>query len=333
MDKKIKDTDYLFLSTRVRALETQMLTRDRMEQMLEAKVPEDAASVLLDCGYGDIRPLTITGINEALSAEQEKIYSELSFFAPDPVLIDVFKVRYDYHNAKVLLKSEAQGLEADSLLMDLGRVPARELREKLLASDFRGLPPFLQESVQEARETLGTTKDPQISDLILDRACYEDMFSIADRCGSDFLAGYVRISIDAANLRSAVRAGRMGKGTEFLKSILFEGGNIDVGRVLAAAGAGGSLPDLYALSSLKEAAEAGYEALEGGRLTDFERLCDNAVNDYLKTARLVPFGDAPVVAYLAAKENEFTAIRILLTGKLAGLEPDTIRERLRDAYV
>ena len=132
MDKKIKDTDYLFLSTRVRALETQMLTRDRMEQMLEAKVPEDAASVLLDCGYGDIRPLTITGINEALSAEQEKIYSELSFFAPDPVLIDVFKVRYDYHNAKVLLKSEAQGLEADSLLLDLGRVPARELREKLL---------------------------------------------------------------------------------------------------------------------------------------------------------------------------------------------------------
>ena len=55
MAKKIKDTDYLFLSTRVRALETQMLSRDRMEQMLEAKVPEDAASVLLDCGYGDIR--------------------------------------------------------------------------------------------------------------------------------------------------------------------------------------------------------------------------------------------------------------------------------------
>ena len=333
MAKKIKDTDYLFLSTRVRALETQMLTRDRMEQMLEAKIPEDAAAVLLDCGYGDIRPLTVPGLNQALAAEQETIYSELSFFAPDPVLIDVFKVRYDYHNAKVLLKSEAQGFSADELMLDLGRVPARELREKLLASDFRGLPPVLQEAVQEARETLGTTKDPQLSDLVLDRACYEDMFSIARQAGSDFLAGYVRISIDAANLRSAVRAGRMGKGTEFLKPILFEGGNIDTGRVLSAAGAGGSLPDLYALSLLKEAAEAGGEALEGGRLTEFERLCDNAVNDYLKTARLIPFGDAPVVAYLAAKENEFTAIRILLTGKLAGLEPDTIRERLRDAYV
>ena len=80
MAKKIKDTDYLFLSTRVRALETQMLSRDRMEQMVEAKVPEDAAAVLLDCGYGDIRPLTVAGLNEALSAEQDKIYKELPGF-------------------------------------------------------------------------------------------------------------------------------------------------------------------------------------------------------------------------------------------------------------
>ena len=36
MAKKIKDTDYLFLSTRVRALETQMLTRDRMEQIVRS---------------------------------------------------------------------------------------------------------------------------------------------------------------------------------------------------------------------------------------------------------------------------------------------------------
>ena len=333
LPKKIKDTDYLFLSTRIRALEPQMLTQDRMNQMLEARTPEDAAAVLMDCGYGEIRPLNVHTLQAALSEEQEKLYRELSFFAPDPDLIHVFKVRYDYHNVKVLLKSEAQGLEADNLLLDLGRVPVRELKEKLLASDYIGLPPILQQAIEEARETLGTTRDPQLSDFVLDRACYDDMFAIAEAAGSDFLAGYVRISIDAANLRSVVRARRMDKGTEFLSAILFHGGNIDTGRILTAAGAGGSLPDLYALSPLKEAAEAGSEAVSGGRLTAFERLCDNAVNDYLKTARLVPFGEAPVVAYLAAKENEFTAIRIILTGLLAGLDGETIRERLRDAYV
>ncbi len=333
MAKKIKDTDYLFLSTRTRALEPQMLSRDRMNQMLEARSAEDAAAVLMDCGYQEIRPLTVQTLHRALAEEQQRIYSELSFFAPDPDLIDVFKVRYDYHNVKVLLKSEAVGTESENLLLDLGRVPVRELKEKLLASDLIGLPSFLQDAVTEARETLGTTRDPQLSDFVLDRACYDDMFSIAENAGSDFLAGYVRACIDAANLRSVVRALRMEKGTEFLRSILFTGGNIDVGRVLNAAGAGGSLQDLFALSPLKEAAEAGTEAIAGGRLTEFERLCDNAVNDYLKTARLVPFGEAPVVAFLAAKENEFTAIRIILTGLMAGLDADTIRERLRDAYV
>ena len=48
----IKDTDYLFLSTRVKALERSLLTRERMERMLESRTAEDAAKVLHECGYG-----------------------------------------------------------------------------------------------------------------------------------------------------------------------------------------------------------------------------------------------------------------------------------------
>lgn len=48
---EIKDTDYLFLSTRVRTLERNMLTRDKMERMLEARSEEDAIRVLAECGY------------------------------------------------------------------------------------------------------------------------------------------------------------------------------------------------------------------------------------------------------------------------------------------
>lgn len=48
---------------------------------------------------------------------------------------------------------------------------------------------------------------------------------------------------------------------------------------------------------------------------------------------LLRLGEAPVIAYLAAKEAEILAIRIILTGRLADLAPDIIRERLREAYV
>ena len=43
-------------------------------------------------------------------------------------------------------------------------------------------------------------------------------------------------------------------------------------------------------------------------------------------------GEEPVIAYQAAVENEITAVRMILTGRLAGIAPGVIRERLRDLY-
>ena len=40
-----------------------------------------------------------------------------------------------------------------------------------------------------------------------------------------------------------------------------------------------------------------------------------------------------LLGYLYARETERTAIRTILSGKAAGLSTDTIRERLREAYV
>ena len=47
----------------------------------------------------------------------------------------------------------------------------------------------------------------------------------------------------------------------------------------------------------------------------------------------IPFGEQIVVGYLYAREAELTAIRLIMSGRLAGLDGDTIRERLRDSYV
>lgn len=59
---------------------------------------------------------------------------------------------------------------------------------------------------------------------------------------------------------------------------------------------------------------------KGGPLTAFEKLCDDAVGDYLAGAQSVPFGEAPLVSYLAARETEYTNLRILLMGRAAGID-------------
>lgn len=330
---KIKDTDYLFLSTRIRALERSLLTLERMERMLEASTATEAIKVLQECGYPEVEEVTVDSVNEMLSKVRERTFDDLYLFAPDRNIIDVFKIKYDYHNAKVLLKAEARGVDADDLLVDTGRVPPEELQNDIRTSDFRGLPGQLAGAVVQARETLGSTGDPQLSDFVLDQAYFEDMFELARKSESGFLEGYVRISIDVANLKSLVRTLRMGKDADFLRGVLFPGGNVDAPRILNAVNSGATLTDLYATSLLHDAAEVGAAAVSGGGLTLFEKLCDDAVMAYIGNAKYVAFGEAPLVAYLAARESEFTAVRIIMTGRLADLPADVIRERLRASYV
>ncbi len=328
-----KDTDYLFISGRIRALEGKLLTRDRMERMLEAQTPMDAAKVLVECGYSELEEVTPTGIDRMLTEQRQRAFHDLYHDAPDSNIVDVFRIKYDYHNAKVLLKAEALGIEADRLLTDAGLVPAEKLKEAVRASEFMGIPGKLAPAIVEAREVLGSTRDPQLSDFVLDRAYFQDMFDMAKKSESAFLAGYVRINIDAVNLKSLVRTLRMGKDTDFLRTVLFPGGGIDVNRIVNMLGAGTQITDLYATSDLKDAAEAGMAAAQGGALTRFEKLCDDAIMAYVRNAKYVAFGEAPVVAYLVAKETELVAARIILTGRMAGLSADIIRERLRESYV
>ncbi len=221
---KIKDTDYLALSSRIKAMETRLLSQSRMEQILEARSDEEAAKLLQECGYGELTSDRPEELDRVLAASREAMLADLSAAAPDPRYIEIFQMKYDYHNAKVLLKAQARGVDPASMLSDMGRVAVEKLREAVENSHWTELPDCLGQAIAQAREVLDTTGDPQLSDVTLDRWYYREMLETAQATGSDFLLGYVRTVIDAANLRTLVRTLRMGKGAGFLRSALIEGG-------------------------------------------------------------------------------------------------------------
>ena len=319
---KIRDTDYLTISARVRAMENRLVTRERMERMVEARSDDEAVKVLAECGYEELPALTNRGLDELLSAARAALYRELGGAVPDKRLVELFQMKYDYHNAKALVKGVAVGADADRLV--------KEAFQRDSLREFTG--PF-RRAVVQARETLNGGNDPQLADFVLDRAYFAEMAETARAVGSPFLEGYVRLLIDAANLRSAVRCARMGKGSDFLSQVLLPGGNVEA-HVLTS-GKGNDLAAVFRAGPLSDAAAAGaaLTAPGSGELTAFERLCDDAVMGYLAQARRIPFGEQAVVGYLYAREAEFTAIRTILSGRMAGLDADTIRERLREAYV
>ena len=327
-----KDLDYLTISARIHAMETRLLNTERMERMIEARELSEAAKVLTECGYGDMGQVTPGAVEEMLSKAQADLYHDLSTAVGNRALLDVFRCTYDYHNAKVLVKAEALGVNQDALLMGGGRYAPQKLAEDYGREDLRGCSDIFRRGVARARETLGATGDPQLSDFILDRAYFEELTALAKQADSKFLEGYVALSIDVANLRSCVRAARLNKGGEFLQQVLVPGGTVPL-RTLALA-KGEELGNVFRSGPLAHAAALGaaVSAPGSGALTEFERECDDAVMDYLSAARRVAFGEQPIVGYLYAREAEMTAIRTILSGRMAGLDGDTIRQRLRRTY-
>ena len=174
--------------------------------------------------------------------------------------------------------------------------------------------------------------DVRQAELTLDRACFEEMRELAGATGNEFLIGYVALQIDAINLRTLVRAQRMGASDELLSAALLPGGHIPANQLKTARG--DRLAELTRGSALSSAGELAAATLGGsGSLTAFERACDDALVRYLQRARRTPFGPEVIVGYLSAKEAEFTAVRTILSGKLAGLDAEDIRARLRLSYL
>ena len=293
-----------------------MLTRERMDRMIDARDEGEALKVLSECGYGGTEGVSGQSLEGLLTQARAETFGEIRGAVPDPRVAEVFQMKYDYHNAKTLVKGEAVGIDARRLLSQGGRYDPELLADEYQKENLSGVSPAFQRAVREARAILKETGDPQRCDVALDRACFEEMALLARDCKSSFLEGYVRLCIDAANLRTAVRVARMEKGSDFLLQVLLPGGNVSE-KALAAA-RGEDLGSLFQTGSLAKAAELGARAARpaGGPLTAFER-----------------FGEETVIAYLYAKEAELTAIRTILASRRAGLDGNAIRERLRETYV
>ena len=322
-----KDTDFLAISARIRAMENRLLSRDRLERIIEARSDQEAVKVLVECGYPD---LPGAGLEQMLAQVREETVKDLSRAVPGEPGLEIFKLKYDYHNAKTILKAEAMGVEASRLLLKGGRYEPQELLDRWQQERMGGCADPFRRAMEQAAALLKESKDPQQADLLLDKAMYAEMTQLAKDSRSAFLEGYVRILVDAANLRTAVRVYRMDKDEEFLRGVLLEGGNVSVQTVAGARGEG--IADVFQSGALAEAAKLGAALIKpgSGALTAFEKACDDAVTKYVSAARRVPFGEQVVIGYLYAKEAELTAVRTIFAGRAAKLDGDTIRRRLRE---
>lgn len=329
MSKKIKDNRFICLSAILRAKEARMLSGAKLERMLAEPVFADACRIAAESGYEDMSNMDVAEINAALAEFRARELAEIAELAPDVAVLDLFRMKYGYHNAKVIVKSMGD-LEKDAdLLSDAARFTPEEILEVYQSEAGSGsgkLPEAYAAAIRASKIALARTGNPQISDYILDKTYFAELLREAKRSGKPFIEQYVRLQIDKANLRSALRTLGMDHREELLENALIEGGNIPLEELREAMDSREDLQRLFAPTIFGKAAAAG-------GMTAFEKEADNAVRDYVMQSAFVSFGQEVLVEYISALENEITSLRIILTGKRMGIPEAKLRERLRESYV
>ena len=263
--KKIKDTDYLYLSSYLQARKAH-----------RGDAAEDKAAV----------------------------YRELLTMAPDPQIVDFFRLKYDYHNAKVYLKSIAMGTDASRLYMPLGRIEPSALTEAFRSEDFRAMPEVFSKAVREASDTLGRTADPRLADFILDRAYVKELADTAEKTRSPFLKGYASLNVDALHLRALLRMLKSGVRPDQLKEVLSEGGSISPAAIIGAYPDAASVLALFRSTKLSPVLPEAEKAARGEGFSAFEEAVRACLANYMEGARYACFGENVLIRYLYQLEEQ-----------------------------
>jgi len=310
---------------RVRVLETRLLKRSHYERLLDARTFEDQRRVLSETVYGSYldHARTADDVEIALDRALADLYNDFLETAnlPDEIVM-YFRRMHDFENLRGRLKAEVLDIPAKELLNDLGSIPA----ERFISGD---LPPEL--AAAESRIRSRASRSGELSADALDAVVDVERFTALDLISHESKNSHVRqmatVGADLANVKAFVRIRRMDRPLADIGRHVVPGGTISVQELTALS----RVPLEEALKRLvMRPSLAGIDPEALADPARFDVAADALISRHLHRARMIAVGPEPVVAYVMQRKVEVAMLRTLLIGKIAGVERDVLRVRMRD---
>lgn len=335
---RIKEEGYAYATARIRVREVKLLPQSKLERLFDITDSADAVKLLAEAGYSSENPNSskegTEDIEKFLSSELKKAYDFIEEIVPDPLVVNLFKKKYDYLNAKLILKAEFLKIDVTESLSDMGTIEPNKLLKIIADRKLEEVSEIFSQGVLAAIDSFNKTRDPQIIDFILDNASYADMMADAKKSEDSALIKIVNILIDTANIRILIRSKLLKKPEEFIRKAWIKSGTIKEESFEEIVNS--DMDRLFAV--LKD---IGYEKLanmlieavnhEEG-ISEAEKILDDFITDYLKQSKYVVMGIEPVIGYLFFKETEIKNARLIITGVKNNISREIIKERLRLGY-
>ncbi len=323
------EKSYGFAIGNLRARENNLFRDSDFAQLASLKSTAELGAALADRGIGERGN---DDVPAALQDSVSRLWSYLNEIAPDPSVFAPFIAENDFHNFKVVLKGIIKSADYSGILMRPDNIPVEVMEDAVREKRFDALPSYMREGAARAYEILISSGDSQLCDGVLDAACMRAQLEMVNDKGfkSAYTAELIRTTVFFANIKSAIRAAKAGKGAAFLDATLVDTGYISADRIKKAAlGGVEDLLDVLPLAgNIGSGAAAAYRISSG----EFERYCDNYIMSVAKKARFITMGVEPVVGYMMARLYEVKNLRIVYSGIKTGQPQEKTLGRLRELY-
>lgn len=331
---------YSFASMRIRILEGDLLSPAFMDRLISSENPQEFLSILKESRYSRVldKDTELGNFEENLADELRYQASKLNELIEEDWLKQFIFAQYDLHNLKVLIKEEYAKIEGEkpfnSPNFQFGSLNKEKIVE-LISHPNRGSDnPLLKEIILKGVETWKSTKDARNLDLVVDSAYFNFIKEAGKKGKSKFLVEYAEKLADSINVLSFFRAKRMDETRDFMINALVEGGSLN--KELFASLYGSENIDF---SKFFSKAKLGYafdkaiaDYMVNKDITALEKARDNMSIAFAQKAKQFREGPEVLFSYFIKVENEIKNLRIIMSAKRAGVEEESIKERIR-AYV
>jgi V/A-type H+-transporting ATPase subunit C len=307
--------------------------------MIDADDMAAALEILADSGYARWMSEG-ERYDSALEAELCATFDEFAAFVPDRELIDIFRIPYDFHNVKVLLKGSFKekpgGKKRYDLLTRLGSVPIGDLASRMEAEEYGFLPWRLPELLPYCVSMWEQNADIVAIERVLDRRMFAEIISLARSLEFPGVISWARARIDSENIRNLLRMKRFGFDASVAAPFLHEGGTAAVSTLVSMMSDpldawGRNLAYTNVGPAISEAAGSG-DLDFSEQMPALERALDDMCSASVAGARYSTTAPENVTAYLWGKEMEIKNIRTVLVSKAARTNRDGVKGMMRSGY-
>ncbi|MCP4256905.1 MAG: V-type ATPase subunit [Planctomycetes bacterium] len=325
------DWQYAFQTAQVRALETQMLTRPVLLDMINAQNFEQAADLLSGSEYALPQGAKdISQVEKILQQRRTDVRELFSDLMLDESIVQLFKARDDFANLRLALRRSLTEKPIGTDYSPDGNIAPEQL-EQLFAEQgefsSQESTEFIQQAVEQAVLAYYLDKDIRQIDYQIDsfQAAYN--LKTACRLKNVFLLSLFRTQIDLTNIRTMFRQ----KFTASEESKVFlTGGFVEPERFKNALEQGyEALGQLFFATPYNRIVEIGASYISSNKsFLKIEQQCEEYLTGFLKSSFVITAGPQPVIAFLLLKENEIRTVRLILTARKNFLDTKLILDRI-----